>query len=123
MGTGQVADLFTIMAASSMIQLEPITMGPAMAKMVALGWTIVPVIVKPGRSVLRLIPEPTVMSPFSSTSWHTMAFECIVNLSRIGAIHVAEAKIHSVDNCLYELTIARQRHFSIITEKPDRMVL
>jgi hypothetical protein len=36
-------DLFTMMAASSMMQLAPITMGPAMAKMVAFGCTIVPV--------------------------------------------------------------------------------
>jgi hypothetical protein len=35
--------LFTMIAASSMIQLAPITMGPAMAKMVAFGCTMVPV--------------------------------------------------------------------------------
>src|ERR1700761_4804666 len=34
--------LFTTMAPSSMMQPEPTTIGPAMAKMVALGWTIVP---------------------------------------------------------------------------------
>ncbi len=53
--------LFTMMAASSMMQLAPITMGPAMAKIVALGCT--------------MVPELIVMSPLSSTSWHTTAFE------------------------------------------------
>ena len=33
----------TMMALSSMIHPEPMTMGPAMAKMVAFGWTMVPV--------------------------------------------------------------------------------
>ena len=31
-----------MMAPSSMIQPEPMTIGPAMANMVALGWTMVP---------------------------------------------------------------------------------
>ena len=35
-------NLFTIIAPSSMIHPCPITMGPAMAKIVALGWTTVP---------------------------------------------------------------------------------
>lgn len=61
-----------MMAASSMMQLAPITMGPAMAKIVALGWT--------------MVPELIVMSPLSSTSWQTTAFEWIVNLSRLNAL-------------------------------------
>lgn len=52
-----------------MMQPEPIMMGPAIAKMVALGCTTV--------------PGPIVMSPFSSTSWQTTALEWIVNLSRL----------------------------------------
>jgi len=59
----------TIMAASSMMQPEPIMMGPAIAKIVALGCTTV--------------PGPIVMSPFNSTSWQTTALEWIVNLSRL----------------------------------------
>ena len=39
---GRWTDRLTMMAPSSMMQPEPMTMGPAMAKMVALGWTIVP---------------------------------------------------------------------------------
>jgi hypothetical protein len=82
--------LFTMMADSSMIQLAPITMGPAMAKIVALGCTIVPVHAsrecRLGRAFQLVIPEPIVMSPLSSTSWHTTAFEWIVNLSRLNAL-------------------------------------
>lgn len=52
-----------------MMQPAPMTMGPAMAKMVALGWT--------------MVPAPMVISPLSSTSWQTTAFEWMVNLSRL----------------------------------------
>lgn len=70
-------------------------MGPAMAKMVALGCTIVPgdedeTFVR--ETPNRLRPAPIVISPLSSTSWQTIALECIVNLSRL------ERRI-SVDQC------------------------
>ena len=81
-----------MMAPSSMMQPEPMTMGPAMAKMVAFGWTIVPGrregdgVREDGKGgEWREIPAPTVMSPLSSTSWQTTAFEWIVNLSRLRA--------------------------------------
>jgi hypothetical protein len=41
-GPGNATDLFTMMALSSMMQFAPMTMGPAMAKMVALGCITVP---------------------------------------------------------------------------------
>jgi hypothetical protein len=37
------------------------------------------------------VPEPIVMSPLSSTSWQTTAFECIVYLSRLKDIISVEA--------------------------------
>jgi hypothetical protein len=64
----------TMMAPSSIMQLAPITIGPAMANIVALGCTTVPerenyVLVIGGRHEERWgTPEPTVMSPLSSTS-------------------------------------------------------
>ena len=90
-------DRLTIMAPSSMMHPEPITMGPAMAKMVAFGWTMVPALTKcvSGRTSGRGsefarkwrgdAPAPMVMSPLSSTSWQTTALEWMVNLSRLSA--------------------------------------
>lgn len=76
---------FTMIAPSSMMHPAPMTIGPAIAKIVALGCTMVPRMVSE-RILVRLkwyTPAPIVMSPFNSTSWHTIALEWIVNLSRL----------------------------------------
>lgn len=61
----------TIIALSSMMHPEPMTMGPEIANIVALGCTIVPVEkFNPSRvkTSWRHVPEPMVISPLSSTS-------------------------------------------------------
>lgn len=44
-----------------MMLLDPMRIGPPKANMNALGWT--------------MVPGPMVISPLSSTSWQTSAFE------------------------------------------------
>ena len=88
--------LFTMIAPSSMMHPEPMTIGPAMAKMVAFGWTIVPASRTMSSSqdyvMGRYSPAPIVISPFSSTSWQTTALECIVNLSRLESSLVSQCQ-------------------------------
>lgn len=56
-----------MIAPSSIMHPEPMMIGPPAANIVAFGCT--------------MVPAPMVMSPFMSTSWHTTAFEWMVNLS------------------------------------------